>query len=131
MHPQLFTRTLIDAAKRDYGVEVVIGEVEKVEVEGGKVTGVTVKEGEGGVRFAEADAVVLALGPWSAQSAILSSLFKVSGLKAHSIVLRPRAPDAITPHALFLSYQDSPGAKVLDPEVYPRPTGTHLNMFVI
>lgn len=123
MHPQLFTTTLIDVAKREYGVEVVIGEVEKVEVEGGKVTGATVKEGEGGPRFVEADAVVLALGPWSAQSAVLSSLFNVSGLKAHSIVLRPTKPDAITPHALFLSYQDSPGAKVLDPEVYPRPTG--------
>lgn len=50
----------------------------------------------------------------------------MSGLKAHSIVLRPREPENITPHALFLSYQPEPGAKMLDPEVYPRPTGAPL-----
>lgn len=123
VHPQLFTRTLVDVATKEYGLQVLIGEVEKLEVEGGKVTGAVVREGKR-ERIVEADAVVLALGPWSSRSAILSSLFNVSGLKAHSIVLRPPEPSAITPHALFLSYQDSPGAKVLDPEVYPRPTGT-------
>uniref|UniRef100_J3MIN3 FAD dependent oxidoreductase domain-containing protein n=2 Tax=Oryza brachyantha TaxID=4533 RepID=J3MIN3_ORYBR len=54
---------------------------------------------------------------------MIREVFDVSGLKAHSIVLRPRDPDTITPHALFLSYQPEPGAKMLDPEVYPRPTG--------
>ncbi|KAL5064017.1 hypothetical protein RYX36_025754 [Vicia faba] len=35
-----------------------------------------------------------------------SRSFRVSGLKAHSIVLEPREPNAITPHALFLSYKE-------------------------
>ena len=56
-------------------------------------------------------------------SSDLSSIFRVHGLKAHSIVLEPKNPDAITPHALFLTYHPSQGGKPLDPEVYPRPTG--------
>jgi hypothetical protein len=32
----------------------------------------------------------------------------------------------VTPHCLFLSYQPEPGAKMLHPEVYPRPNGTPL-----
>lgn len=121
VHPQLFARTLISVAASKHGVEVVIGETERVEVEDGQVVGVKLKGGDG--RVIPTDTVVLALGPWSNRSPIVSSLFNVSGLKAHSIVLRPKAPDAITPHALFLSYQPAPGAKTLDPEVYPRPTG--------
>ena len=100
--------------------EAVIGEVERVVVNEGRVVGVAVK-GRGVV---DADAVVLALGPWSGRFEMVIEVFDVSGLKAHSIVLRPRNPDKITPHCLFLSYQPEPGAKLLDPEVYPRPTGT-------
>ncbi|RZR73263.1 hypothetical protein BHM03_00022036 [Ensete ventricosum] len=121
VHPQLFTRTLLSAAAAEHGVEVVIAELDRVKVEDGRAVGVALKGGGG--RFIQADAVVLALGPWSNRSPIISSLFNVSSLKAHSIVLRPKPPDAITPHALFLTYQPAPGAKTLDPEVYPRPTG--------
>ncbi|KAF5463740.1 hypothetical protein F2P56_013881 [Juglans regia] len=119
VHPQLFTRTLITKAVESYGVEVVIGKLESVEVEGGRVRSVVL---EGG-RVIDSDAVVLALGPWSCKLELLSSLFRVYGLKAHSIVLEPKETDAITPHALFLSYYPSQGGKPLDPEVYPRPTG--------
>lgn len=103
-------------------MEVVIGKLERVRVERGRVGSVVL---EGG-RAVDADAVVLALGPWSSKLQLLSSLFRVYGLKAHSIVLEPREPNAITPHALFLSYYpSSKRGKALDPEVYPRPTGTH------
>lgn len=71
----------------------------------------------------EADAVVLALGPWSGKFGLLSSLFRVYGLKAHSIVLEPREPGAIGPEALFLSFLPATGGPAMDPEVYPRPTG--------
>lgn len=77
---------------------------------------------EGG-REIVADAVVLALGPWSGKLSILSSIFRVYGLKAHSIVLEPKEPGAISPHALFLTYYAAQGGKPMDPEVYPRPTG--------
>lgn len=119
VHPQLFVRALITKAVENYGVEVVIGKLERVDVEGGRVGSVVL---EGG-RVIDSDAVVLALGPWSCKLELLSSLFRVYGLKAHSIVLEPKEPDAITPHALFLNYYPSQGGKPLDPEVYPRPTG--------
>ncbi|KAF5752868.1 putative oxidoreductase TDA3 [Tripterygium wilfordii] len=119
VHPRLFTRTLLTKATESYGVDVVIGKLERVEVEGGRVGSVVL---EGG-RVIETDAVVLALGPWSSKLELLRSLFRVYGLKAHSIVIEPKEPDAITPHALFLSYYPARGyrTKPLDPEVYSRP----------
>ncbi|CAM9003746.1 unnamed protein product [Rhodiola kirilowii] len=93
VHPQLFTRALIAKAAADYGAEIVIGKVEKV------------APGTGALRR------------WC------SAGVEITGLKAHSIVLEPKRPDAITPHALFLSYYAADGGKPLDPEVYPRPTG--------
>ena len=120
VHPQLFTRTLLSEAVDKHGVEVVIGKLESVEVEGSRVVSVALQGG----RVIEAAAAVLTLGPWSSKLPLLSSLFRVSGLKAHSIVLEPKDPEAISPHALFLSYyHSSHGGKPMDPEVYPRPTG--------
>ncbi|KAL0896990.1 hypothetical protein Bca101_080951 [Brassica carinata] len=119
VHPQLFTRKLLSTAAEKYGVEVVIGKFEEVRVGQGRVDSVVV---EGG-RVIDADAVVLAMGPWSGKVEMLSSVFRVYGTKAHSIVLEPKDPDAITPHALFLTYHPSDGGRALDPEVYPRPTG--------
>ncbi|KAL7141445.1 hypothetical protein ABFS83_08G053300 [Erythranthe nasuta] len=121
VHPQLFTKTLLSKAVEDYGVKVVIGKLEKVEVAAaeGEAKAVVL---EGGVEI-EADAVVLALGPWTGNFSLLSSMFRVYGLKAHSIVLEPKDPNAITGHALFLSYYPAQGGNPIDPEVYPRPTG--------
>ncbi|THG20401.1 putative oxidoreductase C1F5.03c [Camellia sinensis] len=119
VHPELFTRTLLTKAVEEHGVEVVIGKLESVAVEGGGVRAALL---EGG-REIVADAVVLALGPWSGKLSILSSIFRVYGLKAHSIVLEPKEPGAISPHALFLTYYAAQGGKPMDPEVYPRPTG--------
>lgn len=97
----------------------MIGKLERVEAEGGRVCSVSL---EGG-RVIETNLVVLTLGPWSNRLPVLNSIFKVSGTKAHSIVLEPKDPNAITPHALFLSYYPAHGGKPIDPEVYPRPTG--------
>lgn len=119
VHPQLFTRKVLSTAVEKYGVEVVTGKLEEVRVEQGRVDSVVL---EGG-RVIEADSVVLAMGPWSDKLEMLSSVFRVYGTKAHSIVLEPKEPNAITPHALFLSYYPSNGGGALDPEVYPRPTG--------
>ncbi|XP_010464254.1 PREDICTED: putative oxidoreductase TDA3 [Camelina sativa] len=119
VHPQLFTRKLLSTATEKYGVEVVIGKLEEVRVESGRVDAVVL---EGG-RVIDTDKVVLAMGPWSSKFELLSSIFRVYGTKAHSIVLEPKEPNAITPHALFLTYHPSHGGEALDPEVYPRPTG--------
>ncbi|KNA05926.1 hypothetical protein SOVF_185810 [Spinacia oleracea] len=119
VHPQLFTRCLMTTAVEKYGAEVVIGRLERVGFENERVDSVVLDGG----RVINADSVVLALGPWSSKLALLSSLFRVYGLKAHSIVLQPKEPDAISPHALFLTYHPAQGGKPMDPEVYPRPTG--------
>ncbi|XP_047964966.1 putative oxidoreductase TDA3 [Salvia hispanica] len=119
VHPQLFTKTLLAKAVEDYGVEVVIGRVESVEAAGGAAKAVALVDG----RRIEGDAVVLALGPWSGKFGLLKSFFNVTGLKAHSIVLEPRDPCAISAHALFLTYYSAQGGRPMDPEVYPRPTG--------
>ncbi|OWM82146.1 hypothetical protein CDL15_Pgr001720 [Punica granatum] len=119
VHPQLFTRTLLSKAVNDYGLEVVIGKVQQVDTVGGRVQAVVLEGGQA----MEADSVVLALGPWSGKFGLVSSLFGVYGLKAHSIVLEPKQPDAITAHALFLSFIPRDGGLPMDPEVYPRPTG--------
>ncbi|CAN7051365.1 unnamed protein product [Brassica oleracea var. botrytis] len=125
VHPQLFTRKVLSTAVEKYGVEVVTGKLEEVRVEQGRVDSVVL---EGG-RVIEADSVVLAMGPWSDKLEMLSSVFRVYGTKAHSIVLEPKEPNAITPHALFLSYYPSNGGGALDPEVYPRPTGNVRDWF--
>ncbi|PKA66043.1 hypothetical protein AXF42_Ash010452 [Apostasia shenzhenica] len=121
VHPQLFTRTLLSAAVANHGVKVIIGDVHSVEIATKKGYAADVGLRDGTVQ--PADAVVLALGPWTSRLPLVSSIFNISGLKAHSIVLRPPESAAITAHALFLSYQPAPGAKAMDPEVFPRPTG--------
>ncbi|XP_023732438.1 putative oxidoreductase TDA3 [Lactuca sativa] len=118
VHPQLFTRTLIEKAVTDYGVEVVIGKVKSLETGEGKVRVVI----EGGGRI-DGDAVVLALGPWTSKFTLLSSVIRIHGVKAHSIVLEPKEANAITPDALFLTYFPANGGQPMDPEIYPRPTG--------
>eukprot|EP01098_Paradermamoeba_levis_P013944 TRINITY_DN6509_c0_g1_i1.p1 TRINITY_DN6509_c0_g1~~TRINITY_DN6509_c0_g1_i1.p1 ORF type:complete len:388 (-),score=87.60 TRINITY_DN6509_c0_g1_i1:43-1206(-) len=128
VHPALFTHALIEEAKKN-GAEVRIGTVEGlhfVERDGAsRVGGVKV-----GGEIIPADVVVIAMGPWSSQAADwlpksfpTQKLLKgVSGLKAHSIVLKPQNPSAITPHALFLECKMKEG-EWKDPEVYPRPNG--------
>ncbi|GFZ18765.1 FAD-dependent oxidoreductase family protein [Actinidia rufa] len=113
VHPKLFSRTLLSKAVADGGVEVERGEATAVVIEGGRKIG--------------ADAVVLALEPWSGKLSILSSIFRVYGLKAHSVVVEPKEAGAISPHALFLSYKTAQGGEAMDPEVYPRPTETVLS----
>ncbi|XP_076918054.1 D-amino-acid oxidase-like [Bidens hawaiensis] len=117
VHPQLFTRRLLEKAVAEYGVKVLPGKVKTVETGGGKVT-VVVDDG-----VIEGDAVVLALGPWTSKFKLLSSLVRVHGLKAHSVVLEPKDADAISADALFLSYYPAHGGQPMDPEIYPRPTG--------
>lgn len=118
VHPQLFTSAVLSAAVEKYKVNVVMGEVQKLELDGGNVVRGVVVDG----KLVRGDSVVLALGPWSCKNEVISGLFKISGLKAHSIVLRPQNPAAIGPHALFLKYMTVQGIS-MDPEVFPRPTG--------
>jgi glycine/D-amino acid oxidase-like deaminating enzyme len=126
-HPEQFTKALIKNAEMK-GAKLIIGEVIGLEISDSnngqsyKVSGVRLK----GDQVITADAVVIALGPWSFLSAkwipksIQILLDQISSIKAHSIVLKPEKP--VSPHAIFLNYRDKNGHSY-DPEVYPRPDG--------
>ncbi|KAL3160423.1 hypothetical protein ABBQ32_010746 [Trebouxia sp. C0010 RCD-2024] len=111
------------AAAESRGATVRIGSVQSVVTDNSpeaKVTGVQV---DGHVL--PADAVVLALGPWTNTLASSLQLPHISGQLGHSIVLKPppSSSDAIPADCLFLSWQSKSG-KVSEPEIFPRADGT-------
>ncbi|GBF88234.1 hypothetical protein Rsub_00946 [Raphidocelis subcapitata] len=136
VHPQKLTRALWGAAEAA-GARLVRGAVKGVALDAARqVTGVEV-EGAGTL---PADAVLIAMGPWSGQAAAwLAACPAVGGQKAHSCVLRPAstaaaaaaAPAAgagaggggVWSHAVFVSYRDASG-ETREPEIYPRPDGS-------
>jgi glycine/D-amino acid oxidase-like deaminating enzyme len=116
VHPRLFTRALMDEACR-HGAEIVIGCVDGIETSGApiRVHGVRV---DGHV--VAADAVVVAMGPWTSLASSWLPLPPVDGLKGFSVCLQPAAP--VPAEALFVEYLEESGARV-SPEIYPRPDG--------
>jgi len=114
VHPEKFTKTLLQAAI-ERGAQVQIGCVDGLEVQAGQVRGVYVDG-----MLQTADAVVIAMGPWSGVAAQWLPLPPVTGLKGHSITLRPGM--TIPAQALFVDYVTATGER-LEPEVYPRPDG--------
>jgi glycine/D-amino acid oxidase-like deaminating enzyme len=113
VHPARFTRALLDAA-RARGGSLRTGVVEDVARRAGAACGVRV-DGE----TVEADAVVLAMGPWTGRLAGRVPLPRVRGLKGYSVTLA--APD-VPPHALFVDYRTADGRHI-EPEIFPRPDG--------
>src|SRR5215211_4930412 len=115
VHPAAFTRAMMRVAETQ-GAAVRLGRVTGVATSGGTVTGVAV-DGEP----IAADAVVVAMGPWSILASAWLKLPAVFGLKGHSIVF---ATGALVPaEAAFVEYREGAGA-VLEPELFPRPDGT-------
>jgi glycine/D-amino acid oxidase-like deaminating enzyme len=115
VHPQKFTRGMMEAAIA-CGARVQTGEVTGLVTEGGRVMGVLVDGAP-----IEADAVVIAMGPWSLLACQWLPLPMVYGLKGHSVIMR--SGDTVSPHALFVECETEDGA-VHTPEVFPRPDGT-------
>jgi glycine/D-amino acid oxidase-like deaminating enzyme len=114
VHPEKFTAALIEQAEAQ-GAALRIGRVTGLAAPGdGHITGVVV-DGE----TIAADAVVVALGPWSILAAAWMKLPPVYGAKGHSLIFAADAPA----EALFLECEDETGA-LLSPEIYPRPDGT-------
>jgi glycine/D-amino acid oxidase-like deaminating enzyme len=113
VHPALFTTALIDAA-RQRGAALRKGVVQAVTTRGRAVSGVTVD----GLTL-EADAVVLAMGPWTGRVQGLT-LPSIHGLKGYSVTL---AAAGVPAHALFMDYRLADG-RALEPEIIPRPDGT-------
>jgi glycine/D-amino acid oxidase-like deaminating enzyme len=113
--PAAFTNGMMRAA-RARGAELRLGTVTGLLRRGGDVVGVEL-DGE----TLEADAIVIAMGPWSALAARWLSLPPVFGLKGHSIVFE--TGELIPPEALFLEYEETAGS-MLSPEIFPRADGT-------
>jgi len=113
VHPGRFTAALVEAARRR-GSVLRMGVVEDV-IEQDRVAR--------GVRLSgepiEADAVVLAMGPWTGRFARRLALPSVHGLKGYSVTLTGAT---VPPHALFVDYRTADG-RSLEPEIFPRPDG--------
>jgi glycine/D-amino acid oxidase-like deaminating enzyme len=115
VRPAAFTTAMMRAAQ-ERGAELRFGTVAGLLRRGQDVVGVDFD----GVTM-EADAVVIAMGPWSVLATQWLSLPPVYGLKGHSLIFE--TGDAIRPEALFLDYEEGPGS-ILSPEVFPRDDGT-------
>jgi glycine/D-amino acid oxidase-like deaminating enzyme len=113
VEPARFTTALLDAAKAR-GATLRLGVVEELVWRDGAARGVTVD-----ASTLEADAVVLALGPWTSRVAHGLALPRVYGLKGYSVTLAARDVPA---HALFVDYRTHDG-RALEPEIMPRPDG--------
>lgn len=117
LDPGAFTRALMQAAVA-HGAELLEGVVEGIRLsdDGRRATGVVV---DGTAQ--PADAVVVALGPWSVLACRWLPLPAVYGLKGHSLVFDydPQGE----PAALFVEAEAADGLRG-DPEIVPRADGT-------
>jgi glycine/D-amino acid oxidase-like deaminating enzyme len=115
VHPAAFTMGMMRAAEA-LGAELLLGETKGLLRRDDEVIGVRLNGDE-----LKADAVVIAMGPWSILAARWMSLPPVFGLKGHSFVFQTGT--AIPPEAVFLEYVE-PGGAILSPEIFPRADGT-------
>ncbi len=123
VHPRKFTRAMMRAAQ-EQGAQVRLGRVTGLIRRGAEsvVKGIEV---EGSV--IEADATVIAMGPWSILAAEWLPLPGVFGQQSPSLVYDTGVE--VPADALFLEYQDASGDE-LSVEVFPRPDGsTHVCAF--
>ncbi len=115
--PAAFTRGMVEHAL-SLSAACVIGNVTGIvlDPDGTAIRGVDIDG-----RQMEADAVVIAMGPWSALARRWLPVPDVYGLKGHSIVLRPTA--LVPAEALFADVETEEGLSDT-PELFPRPDGT-------
>ena len=115
VNPGPFAAALMQAAQAR-GAELRLGTVSGLVQEAAAITGVLV-DGE----VIAADAVVIAMGPWSLLAAQWLPLPPVFGLKGHSLIFDTGG--SVPPESLFLEYQEDNG-EAQSPEVFPRADGT-------
>jgi glycine/D-amino acid oxidase-like deaminating enzyme len=120
VHPRMFTSAMMRAAQA-HGTTLHRGRVTGVvrHTHGGSARGVEV-DGE----VIEADAIIVAMGPWSLLAAEWMSLPAVFGQRSPSLVYDTGTD--LPAQALFLDYQDKTG-DVVSIEIFPRADGsTHI-----
>ena len=121
VHPRSFTWAMMNAAQK-HGARLQHGEVTGVARRGDAIKGVEV-DGE----TIRADAVVIAMGPWSLRAAEWLRVPAVFGQQSPSLVY-DTASD-VPAEALFLEYEVNSGNAVTV-EVFPRADGsTHVTAF--
>lgn len=118
LDPAAFTQTLMDAAIAN-GATLQIATVAGLRKsnDDARVTGVILDDG----RSINADAVIVAMGPWSVLAAHWLPLPPIYGLKGHSVIFRPDRP--LPAESIFAEFEEASG-EVLTPEIVPRPDGT-------
>ncbi len=119
VHPRAFTTAMMSAAQI-HGAELRRGRITGLvrHGDGSSVRGVEV---DGGV--IEADAVVVAMGPWSLLAAGWMALPAVFGRRSPSLVYDTGTD--VPADALFLEYHEESGG-VVTVEVFPRANGNTL-----
>ena len=121
VNPRKFTSAIMRAAQ-EHGARLHLGVVTGVVRTQSSVKGIEV-----GGSIVEADAVVIAMGPWSGLASEWLPLPQVFGQLSPSIVYDTGKD--VPPDALFLEYRDASGADVTV-EVFPRADGsTHVCAF--
>ena len=115
VHPGQFAAAMMAAAQAQ-GAQLRLGTVTGLARDGANITGVLV-DGES----IAADAVVIAMGPWSVLAAQWLPLPPVYGLKGHSLIFDTGT--SVPPEALFLEYLEG-NRGPQSPEVFPRADGT-------
>jgi glycine/D-amino acid oxidase-like deaminating enzyme len=123
VHPRKFTSAIMSAAQRN-GARVHTGRVTGIarSADGSTTRGVKVDG-----RLVEADAVVVAMGPWSILASSWIMLPAVFGQQSPSLVYDTGAD--VPAEALFLDYHEKDGS-VVTVEVFPRADGTtHVTAF--
>lgn len=117
VNPRAFTSGMMRAAEQ-HGAKLRIGEITGFMRRGDAVGGV----GIGGETF-DADAVVVAMGPWSVRAAQWLRLPAIFGMQSPSLVYDTGRD--VPAEALFLDYEEEQGI-----EVFPRADGsTHIAAF--
>ncbi|HKU06652.1 MAG TPA: FAD-binding oxidoreductase [Bradyrhizobium sp.] len=121
--PRAFTSAMMKSAQ-GFGANLQIGQIKRLvrATDGASVRGVDV---DGSI--IEADAVVIAMGPWSVLATQWIALPAVYGLQSPSLVYDTGTD--VPAEALFLEYQDDSGEAV-SIELFPRGDGTtHITAF--
>lgn len=115
IHPAAFTEAMM-AGATERGARLVEGCMQglALSADGKRATGAVVDETE-----LAADAVVVAMGPWSLLACRWLPLPAVYGVKAHSLVFDYDP----SPESLFADIETE-GGEEAHPEFYPRPDGT-------
>lgn len=127
VHPYLFTTSMLELAQ-EAGAEFIKGKVTSIEFTEGtpntdgkerSVSAVKYIDDQNSSSIISASHVIVAAGPWT--SSLLPDV-PISGMRAHSITIRPSRP--VSAYALFTEIslpRKITGSTHASPEIYTRP----------